>query len=312
MRVAHQGALQQHFERGLVGERPVHQVGAVELLGIAHQGRHHAPQVADALGDLEGVVAVVGEVDVALDGQGQLVRVLALGAEALGDARATGLERLEPAPTDADEGGVAAARHPPHGGRIGAGDEDLGHRLLDRTHGDRRLGQREVLAPVGHPAGRQALLDDVPDLEHALDLVVEVEAEALELVALIARAQADHRPALAQVVQEGDLLGEANRVVERRHDDRGAEPDALGDRREVGGHHQRRGADAVVGEVVLGEPGHVEAHVVGEAHHVGGVAHDLERGLTALAHGHQIEQSELHRALVLDRVGGAPAGGRPP
>ncbi len=69
------------------------------------------------------------------------------------------------------------------------------------------------------------------------------------------------------------------------------------------------GAERTVARVLAGNvERHVEAHVVGEAHHVGGVAYDLERGLAALAHGHQIEQSELHRALVLDRVGGK--GGR--
>ena len=54
-----------------------------------------------------------------------------------------------------------------------------------------------------------------------------------ELVAAIALADAEIEPPVRQQIEGRGLLGDQDRVVPRQHDDRGAEPDALGARREI-------------------------------------------------------------------------------
>ena len=57
--------------------------------------------------------------------------------------------------------------------------------------------------------------------------------------------------AARQDVEQGDLLGDADRVVPRQHDHRGAEGDALRPAREVAQELSRGGRHGVAGEVVL-------------------------------------------------------------
>ena len=123
-------------------------------------------------------------------------------------------------------------------------------------------------------------------------------AEALELVGLIAAAHAEHEPAVRQRVDHADLGDQAHGLVERRHHHRGAELDALGLAREPRQHHQRRGAHAVVGEVVLGEPGDLEAVGLGRLHLLDRVVVELVRLGARRAVAHQVELAEVHRAVL--------------
>jgi len=94
--------------------------------------------------------------------------------------------------------------------------------------------------------------------------LLEVEAEAVELVLAVAGAEAQRHAAAAQDVDEGGVLDHAHRVGERQRHHRHAELDALGQRREIAGVDPHVRHDAVLGrEVVLGEPGTVEAQAVG-------------------------------------------------
>ena len=61
--------------------------------------------------------------------------------------------------------------------------------------------------------------------------VVELEPEAVELVLAIARAEAEHEAPVAQNVEERGVLGDAHRIAERQRHNRGADLDALGQRR---------------------------------------------------------------------------------
>src|SRR5437867_10574721 len=60
-------------------------------------------------------------------------------------------------------------------------------------------------------------------------------------------------------------------------------------------HHQWRRTQAVVREVVLGEPGNRVAELVGHLRLLGDLAEHLRGRLARLARPHQIEYPELHR-----------------
>ena len=66
------------------------------------------------------------------------------------------------------------------------------------------------------------------------------------------------------MVEQRDLLGDAERFVPRKDHRAGAEQDALRPRRHVGEEHGVVGAERVVTEVVLDRPQRVEAELVGQ------------------------------------------------
>src|SRR5439155_389451 len=74
-----------------------------------------------------------------------------------------------------------------------------------------------------------------------------------------------------------------------------AEPDPPGDRGAMRHHHQWRRTQAVVREVMLGEPGDRVAELVGHLRLLGDLAEHLRGRLARLARPHQIEYPELHR-----------------
>src|SRR5207249_1422290 len=85
-----------------------------------------------------------------------------------------------------------------------------------------------------------------------------IDAGHDELLAPVAEPgdQADAAP--AGQVQDGELLGQAYRVMERDEDGRDIDPDALRPPRDRGGERERRGEVAVIYTVVLGEDDEVE------------------------------------------------------
>jgi hypothetical protein len=93
-----------------------------------------------------------------------------------------------------------------------------------------------------------------------------VHAVARELEGLIAAADAEVHAAVRHEVEQGEVLGHAQRVVERQHDDPGAQAHAPGLQREGRQRERRGGAVAVLGEVVLGRPHRVEAVGLGRPH----------------------------------------------
>ena len=106
--------------------------------------------------------------------------------------------------------------------------------------------EREGLVRIGPVHEREELL------QLCLGLA-EIGVEAIELVGLIAAAQPQQRTVAAERLGHADLGEEPDGMVERHHDHRRPELDALGEACAVIDHQQRRGADAVVGEVVLRE-----------------------------------------------------------
>ena len=142
-----------------------------------------------------------------------------------------------------------------------------GHSPADEQH-PARIGDR-----LGrHPHVTTAPFERLPRqrVEHGLHVLFEdaparrvLEAGHLELLDPVARAEHDPGPARECVVEHRDLLGDADRVVQRQ--DRGAhhEPGAGGTREHRRGHRERRRQPAVVDAVVLREHERVEPVLVG-------------------------------------------------
>ena len=134
---------------------------------------------------------------------------------------------------------------------------------------------------------------------------VEVLAEAFEFIGAIARSKAHGHAAAAEHVDEGGVLDHAHGVGEGQGDDAGADPDPLRQRGEVPRIDEHVGHDAVlVAEVVLGDPGEVEAQRV-RPHHLARHArmHIVVRVGLRLGIGVGGEQdTEFHTGTFLDTV----------
>jgi hypothetical protein len=96
-----------------------------------------------------------------------------------------------------------------------------------------------MLALVAEEILCQTERDDVEDLLGHRHAVGEIEPEALELVGLVTRADAERQAAVTQRVRSRDVGEQTRRVVERQHDHCGAEPNALGNRGAVRDQLQR-------------------------------------------------------------------------
>ena len=158
-----------------------------------------------------------------------------------------------------------ARRHPDRApGR--AGEEDRRVRLLQRMGKHLVIAvdlELEILAlMIGaflveqvHQQRQQLFLDVAARLE--------IDAEAVEFVFAIARAKAEREAAIAQDVDEGGVLGDAQRIGERRGDHGGADGDPLGQRRQIGGIDEDVRHDAVfIAEVMFRHPRIVVAELV--------------------------------------------------
>jgi len=115
--------------------------------------------------------------------------------------------------------------------------------------------------------------DDVLGLVEAGLRLVMVDAEALVIIDVVgaAAAEPDDEPPLRQMVDDCELLGEADRVVQRGLQDREAERGALQRDRQCAGKGDRIGVGADAVEMMLAEPDDIDAEPVGQ--------HRLAQGL---------------------------------
>ena len=129
-----------------------------------------------------------------------------------------------------------------------------------------RLRYLDRLAVIFHRAAGDILFQHVQRFEERIARRFQRNPEPVELVLLISRPHADHGTAVADHVQHADFFQHAQRMVQWRHDHCGAKPDLRRLRCQRDGHRKRRRAQAVVGEMVLGEPGDVEADLLRHFH----------------------------------------------
>src|SRR6266851_340278 len=145
-----------------------------------------------------------------------------------------------------------------------------------------------------HEQRQRLLLDVAPRLE--------IDAEAVEFVLAITRAEAEGEAPVAEDVDEGGVLGDAQRIGERQRHHRGADPDALGQRREISRVDEDIRHDAVLtAEVMLGDPRGVEADLVGAqdfARHAG-VHVAMRIGLDVRIGMGREENAEFHASSLL-------------
>ncbi len=119
-----------------------------------------------------------------------------------------------------------------------------------------------ALAGVAEALPRPGQLQDVDALLGARHAVRHREAERLELVDRVAEADAELDAPARQLVEDGEVLGEAQRVRERDDRDVRRDPHPLRAGRGRTGDRGERRQVAVLDEVVLAEPDLVEPELV--------------------------------------------------
>ena len=116
-----------------------------------------------------------------------------------------------------------------------------------------------VLAIALDEARLERLDDHRRRLVEAPARFVHAEAEGGEFAPRQAAPHAEAKPALAQHVEHGGILGNPQRIVPGQDDGRRADIDAGMARRQVGHEVEVVGDEGVVVEVVLGRPQAVKA-----------------------------------------------------
>jgi len=138
------------------------------------------------------------------------------------------------------------------------------------------------------PAQIDPLLDPLATFLH-------VDAENVELVADEAAADAEIEATLRKLIEGRGLLGDPDRIVERQHGRAGAKPDALGAGRQIGQECViGRKQSAVADEMVLDDPGVIDADLIGELDLLDDAAIMLLRGTQVRDVGGKVEQPEFH------------------
>jgi hypothetical protein len=102
---------------------------------------------------------------------------------------------------------------------------------------------------------------------------------------------------MGQRIDHADLGDQPRGVMERHDHHARSEADARRLARHARHHHQRRGTDAVIAEMVLGEPGDGEAGLLGGLHLRHRFVIDRRGRRAARAIPHQAEQADIHGAL---------------
>ena len=126
-------------------------------------------------------------------------------------------------------------------------------------------------AAVGAPE----LLEDLHAFFEDALVVRERDVERRVLAAVVAAAGGEIDAAVAEQIERRPLLGDADRMVQRRHVDGGREADVLGARRDIGQHQLGGGEHAERVEMVLADPGRVHAELVGVERLGGDVGDEL-------------------------------------
>jgi hypothetical protein len=97
--------------------------------------------------------------------------------------------------------------------------------------------------------------------------IVHLPLKGVELTLLKAAPDAEDHPPARELIEHGELLGDADRVLEADDDDARGDLQPFRSRRDRRAEHgNRRNVAAVVEEVMLGEPHRLHAHQLGFVH----------------------------------------------
>ncbi|MEZ5144121.1 MAG: hypothetical protein R2726_16615 [Acidimicrobiales bacterium] len=143
---------------------------------------------------------------------------------------------------------------------------------------------------------RPRLQHHVEALVHASAALLPLPTEQLVLDRPVAEPGDDGDAPTRQQVEHGDVLGQADGIVQRQQQGRHVHRDARRPAGDGGPHHQRGGQEPVLGGVVLGQHQQVDRTLIGPLGHVEGRGVEAPRigGLHARrphveaddAHGH--------------------------
>ena len=111
--------------------------------------------------------------------------------------------------------------------------------------GDKAVDEaRERSPPARVEEGLAPRLEqDVDPLAEDLEGRHVIGAEGLVLAPVVAAPGGEIDAAVAEQIEAGPLFGDADRVMQRQHRNRGREADVLGPRREIGEHNLPNGVD---------------------------------------------------------------------
>ena len=139
-------------------------------------------------------------------------------------------------------------------------------RVRERSRAQVRDVEIPVLAVVDHALLGPAVEHDLLDLLETLLRLVGIDLIGGVLVEVhhAAAAQPDDQPALADMVQQRELLGQSQRMIERRLENREADLDPRGHRAQRGGERRRIDVGGVAIEMMLGEEQGVDADLLGQ------------------------------------------------
>ena len=139
------------------------------------------------------------------------------------------------------------------------------HRVLDRLRRDRHILELVMLAIVV-----DALAARTPELAENLHafvedrlVVIEGDAERQIFPAVVAAAGGKIDASAGKQIKCRPLFGDADRIVQRQHRNRGRKADMFGARSDISQHHFRRGIHAERIEMMLADPGRMHADLVG-------------------------------------------------
>src|ERR1700684_1015974 len=133
------------------------------------------------------------------------------------------------------------------------------HRLGQHAH----VSELEILAVETESLGGPRQLENLDGLERAAESLCARHAEAFELLSAVTKSNPQPEPAARDDIDEGGLLRQLQRMIERGQQDVGADGDAGGARRDSSGRGHQRGQVAVVGEMMLSEPDGIESESLG-------------------------------------------------
>ena len=112
--------------------------------------------------------------------------------------------------------------------------------LLQRLGQDPQVVHVGEFAVISQPFFGPGFADDIDCLIEPFAALVDVHADAVELLALVAGADPQIEPPTTDVVNHGCFFGHQDGIVQGQHDHGGADADALG----PAGDHAGEGPDA--------------------------------------------------------------------
>ena len=187
-----------------------------------------------------------------------------------------------------------------HALRAGADGLEQGRiGLLRRLRQDPQVIDVGELAVIRDALFRPRLNHHVHGFLEPLPAGVDVHAQAVELLLLVAGADAEVDSAPAEHVQHGYFFGHQDGVVERQDDDRRADADVL----RAAHHRAQEGPDSrqqpVAREAMFSQPHFVEPELVGKLNLLQGVVERLGFSET-FVEWNDVETAELHKVYPLN------------